>query len=96
MLLLIGAVIDRGPYRLIAVACFLAAAVLWVILLPTFWRWLYRTQALETFRQGSHRTLLTKHTISIEQDGVLTRSEYEETKVKWGRSKRLRSGPSTT
>ena len=93
MLLLIGAVIDRGPYHLIAVTCFLAAAVLWVILLPTFWRWLYRTQALETFRQRSNRTLLAKHTISIEQDGVLTRSEYEETKVKWEGIEKVEVGP---
>jgi len=70
--------------------------LLFVFFWPRVWLRSYRRVTLESYRQGQNRALLSPHTLELLEDGLLQRSEWTETKLRWPAVERLESTPDHT
>jgi len=95
-LLLTGSVITITQQGPLAILVFAVAAMIWILVTPTYLRWHHRRRAKELIREGSDRLILGKHRLSIEPDGLRETSNYNETKTRWFAIERIESSSEAT
>jgi hypothetical protein len=74
----------------------LVFGILWMALLPTYWRYNQRRQALRMYREGSNRSSLGKQRLHLGDEVLVETSEYQETKTKWGGIEKIESNDDYT
>lgn len=55
-----------------------------------------RKQTLKLYNEGKNSSFLGKHALELTDTGLITRSEYTETKLAWGAIERIEASPDYT
>ncbi len=51
---------------------------------PRYYKWSSRRNMIKLYKAGQNKGVKEDHEISIEKDGIIDKTEYNETKQKWG------------
>ncbi len=74
----------------------LLIALAWPFYYPRLFRHLTSSRMRRLYRKGENRSLVGKHSLCVEEDGLVHRTEHSDNRIKWLAIERLESNDDHT
>ena len=81
VLIIIIPVIITNPTKNITI--WFVVSVIWFFAAPYYYRYAIRRSSLKMYNEGENKGVLTKHTLILNEEGIIEETNYNTTKLKW-------------